>query len=48
MLIDFEAKRTMEVEAILGNTLRFAKEKSVTIPYISTLYALLSEINNRL
>jgi len=45
MLIDFEAKRSMEVEAILGNTLRFAEEKSVAIPYISTLYALLSEIN---
>lgn len=44
MLLDFEAKRPMEVEAILGNAIRFAKEKSITTPYLSTIYALLSAI----
>jgi 2-dehydropantoate 2-reductase len=43
MLIDFEAKKPLEFEAILGNALRFAKEKHVTTPYISTLYALISD-----
>ncbi|MBU6338689.1 MAG: 2-dehydropantoate 2-reductase [Rickettsiales bacterium] len=42
MLLDFEAKRPMEVEAILGNAVKFSKEKSIASPYLSTLYALLS------
>ena len=42
MLLDFEANRKLEIEAILGNALKFAKEKSITVPYISTLYALLT------
>lgn len=42
MLLDFESKRKMETEAILGNALRFAQNKSIAVPYISTLYALLS------
>ncbi len=42
MLIDFEAGNKMEFEAILGNALRFAKLKMVEVPYIETLYALIS------
>jgi len=42
MLLDFEAKKPMEIEAILGNAINFAKSKSATTPYLSTLYALLS------
>ncbi len=42
MLLDFEAHREMETEAILGNALRFAKNKSVKTPYLESLYALLS------
>jgi 2-dehydropantoate 2-reductase len=42
MLLDFEANRKLEIEAILGNALKFAKEKSIAVPYISTLYALLT------
>jgi 2-dehydropantoate 2-reductase len=42
MLLDFEAKREMEVEAILGNTLRFAESKNIDVPYIRTFYGLLS------
>lgn len=42
MLLDFEAKRPMEIEAIIGNALNFAKNKSYPTPYLSTIYALLS------
>lgn len=42
MLLDFEANRPMEVEAIVGNALNFAKSKSIPTPYLSTIYALLS------
>jgi 2-dehydropantoate 2-reductase len=45
MLIDYENKREMEVEAILGNVVRIAQKKNISIPYIETMYALLSSIN---
>jgi len=38
MLLDFKAKRKMEVEAILGNAIRFAESKNVAVPYLSGLY----------
>ncbi|MBM5782207.1 MAG: 2-dehydropantoate 2-reductase [Pelagibacterales bacterium] len=41
MLLDFEAKREMEIEAILGNAIRFAKQKNISIPHLSSLYGLL-------
>ena len=41
MLLDFEAGRQMEVEAILGNAVKFAQSKSILIPYLSTVYAIL-------
>ena len=41
-LIDFQAGKPLEFEAILGNAIRFAKEKSVKVPYMETLYALIS------
>lgn len=42
MLLDFEAKRKMETEAILGNAVHFAEEKDIAVPYLSSLYGLLS------
>ncbi len=42
MLLDFEAGREMEVEAILGNALRFAELKNIDVPCIRTFYGLLS------
>ena len=42
MLLDFEAKRPMEVEAILGNAVRFAKRMAISVPCLSTLYSLIS------
>ena len=41
MLLDYEAKRPMEVEAILGNTVRLARKNEVSVPYLETLYSLL-------
>lgn len=42
MLLDFENKRPLEVEAILGNAFRCAKKLKLSIPYIESLYGLLS------
>jgi 2-dehydropantoate 2-reductase len=41
MLLDFEANRPMETEAILGNTLRAGLRTGVDMPHLSTLYALM-------
>jgi len=41
MLIDFESKRPLEVEAILGNAVRIAQKFSLPVPYLESLYALL-------
>ncbi|KAF1981845.1 2-dehydropantoate 2-reductase [Aulographum hederae CBS 113979] len=42
MLLDWERGRPMELEAILGNPIRLAREKGVEMPRLQTLYALLS------
>jgi 2-dehydropantoate 2-reductase len=49
MLVDYEAGRPMEIEAILGNALRVAKRYDVSAPYMKSLYRLLKlvEIKNR-
>lgn len=41
MLLDFEAKRPMEIEAILGNAINFAKSKNIAVPHLASLYGLL-------
>jgi 2-dehydropantoate 2-reductase len=41
MLHDFENKRPLEVEAILGNALRLAGQFGVAVPHIESLYGLL-------
>lgn len=50
MLQDFEAGRALEVEAILGNTLRIARRHGVEVPRIESCYALLKSVDelNRL
>lgn len=45
MLQDYLAKRPLEVEAILGNPLRMARECNVAVPHLETMYALLKSIN---
>lgn len=47
MLLDFEAKRPMEVEAILGNAVRAARRVGVPVPHMETLYALLQLLDRR-
>jgi 2-dehydropantoate 2-reductase len=47
MLLDFEARRPMEVEAILGNGVRAARRAGVPIPHMETLYAILQLIDLR-
>ena len=48
MLVDFEAGRPMEVEAILGNGLRIAKRHGVSAPYMESLYGLLKLVDNKI
>ena len=47
MLLDFESRRPMEVEVILGNAIRIAESNLVSVPHLQTIYALLGIINNR-
>ncbi|MEO1881005.1 MAG: 2-dehydropantoate 2-reductase [Methylococcales bacterium] len=41
MLLDFENNRPMEIEAILGNTVRAAQRENISCPVLDTLYALM-------
>jgi 2-dehydropantoate 2-reductase len=47
MLQDYEQKRPMEVEAILGNAIRIAKRHAVSVPHIESLYGLLTLIDKK-
>jgi 2-dehydropantoate 2-reductase len=48
MLVDFEAARPMEVEAILGNGLRVAKKHGVSAPHMESLYGLLKLVDRKI
>lgn len=41
MLLDWEQGKTMELEVILGNPVRMAREKGLEMPRLQSLYALL-------
>ncbi|BCX82866.1 2-dehydropantoate 2-reductase [Methylomarinovum caldicuralii] len=41
MLLDFEAGRPMETEAILGNAVRAARREGVAVPHLESVYALM-------
>ncbi|KAF4122709.1 Ketopantoate reductase [Geosmithia morbida] len=41
MLLDWEARKPMELEVILGNPVRIARAKGVEMPRLQSLYALL-------
>jgi len=47
MCLDMENNRPLEVEAILGNTLKLAKKNGISTPHLTTLYALLQQINDK-
>jgi len=48
MLLDAQRGRPIEVEVILGEVVRMAKEKGVSVPRIEMLYALLVVIQNQI
>lgn len=41
MLLDFEAGRPMETEAILGNAVRYGRRLGLAIPHLESVYALM-------
>lgn len=47
MLLDWEAGRAMELEVILGNPVRLARQRGVQMPRTQTLYALLKMAQTR-
>jgi 2-dehydropantoate 2-reductase len=47
MALDFENRRPMEIEAILGNTVRAGQRAGVAIPALETLYALAKMIEGK-
>jgi 2-dehydropantoate 2-reductase len=46
MLLDWEQGKTMELEVILGNPVRIAREKGLEMPRLHSLYALLRMAQN--
>lgn len=46
MMLDYQRKHKMEVEAIYGEPLRLAADKGVAMPHIETMYRQLSFINS--
>jgi len=47
MLQDYDQKRPMEVEAILGSAVRIAQRHAVSVPHIESLYGLLTLIDKK-
>lgn len=45
MLLDYENRRPLETEAILGNAVRFAAKKGILVPRLETLYACLGMVD---
>lgn len=46
MLLDYESHNTMELEAILGNSIQIAKSYSIPVPHIQTIYSALDLLVN--
>ena len=44
MLLDYENKREMEIDAILGNAIAFAKSRKVDVPYMQSLFEKLTQV----
>ena len=49
MLLDFENKRPLEIEAIVGEVVRIAHKEKIAVPHLESVYALLTsmDIQNR-
>ncbi|KAF9467173.1 6-phosphogluconate dehydrogenase [Collybia nuda] len=48
MLLDVEKGQPIEVEVILGEVVRMARERGIEVPRIETLYALLLVVQNQI
>lgn len=48
MALDYKYGRPMEIEAILGNTVRAARKHGVSTPILETVYALTKMIERRI
>ncbi len=47
MLLDYESKRPVELDAILGSARQIARVKKIATPHIDTLYAILGILNKK-
>ncbi|HKE94143.1 MAG TPA: 2-dehydropantoate 2-reductase [Povalibacter sp.] len=47
MALDYEARRPMEIEAILGNTVRIGRANGVAMPMLESVYALAKMVESR-
>jgi 2-dehydropantoate 2-reductase len=47
MALDYENGRPMEIEVILGNTVRAGRREKVAIPVLESLYALMKMVEFR-
>lgn len=47
MALDYENRRPMEIEAILGNVVRVGRDKGVSIPVLETLYAIAKMVEDK-
>jgi 2-dehydropantoate 2-reductase len=47
MKLDYDEKRPLEIEAIIGNPWRMATEKGVDLPYIGMLYRQLKFLDSQ-
>lgn len=48
MALDYLNGRPMEVEAILGNVIRAAKEQDVAVPHLESVYSVTKMLQNRI
>ena len=48
MCLDFENKRPLEVEAILGNPVRIARKHGIVVPHMESIYSLLQLVDSKL
>ena len=47
MLLDYENRRPMEIDVILGNTLKFGQQAGLELPHINTMYCILKMLNQK-
>ncbi len=48
MCHDYENRRHLEVDAILGNAVRIADQLNVSVPHLKTIYTLLKQVDRKI